>query len=252
MSSKVSFNQIKKNIGLSLVAQIISLIVSFLMNLILPKFISEYQYALWQTYQLYITYVGILHFGLLDGIVLRYSQYDFEELDKPRMRSQFKCLLVMTSTFSLIGILCACLFFKANMRIVFILTAVGIVTRTMFNYTSYSFQITNRIKNYAKMVIGYRLFYGFGAILMLILGLHSFYFFCIVDLCSDIFGVLFSVRKNKGMYFGKSLGIKDTFEEAKKKYISWCGVDDFKLEFIFVNWKCSNDYSMALEQLGFW
>ena len=58
MSSKVSFSQIKKNIGLSIIAQIISLAVSFVMNLILPKFISEYQYALWQTYLLYIGYVG--------------------------------------------------------------------------------------------------------------------------------------------------------------------------------------------------
>ena len=103
MSSKVSFSQIKKNIGLSIIAQIISLAVSFVMNLILPKFISEYQYALWQTYLLYIGYVGILHFGLLDGIVLRYSQYDYGELDKPRIRSQFKCLLTMTSAFCLIA-----------------------------------------------------------------------------------------------------------------------------------------------------
>lgn len=63
MSSKVSFSQIKKNIGLSIIAQIISLAVSFVMNLILPKFISEYQYALWQTYLLYIGYVGILVYG---------------------------------------------------------------------------------------------------------------------------------------------------------------------------------------------
>ena len=93
MSSQVGLNQIKKNVGLSVSAQVISLAVSFIMNLILPKFISEYQYALWQTYLLYIGYVGILHFGLLDGIVLRYSQYDYDELDKPKIRSQFQCLL---------------------------------------------------------------------------------------------------------------------------------------------------------------
>ena len=86
MSSKIDFAQIKRNIGLSVIAQIISLAVSFIMNLVLPKFISEYQYALWQTYLLYVGYVGILHFGLLDGIVLRYSQYDYEELDKVRIR----------------------------------------------------------------------------------------------------------------------------------------------------------------------
>lgn len=216
MSSEVGFSQIKKNIGLSIIAQIISLAVSFIMNLILPKFISEYQYALWQIYLLYVGYVGILHFGLLDGIVLRYSQYDYCELDKPRIRSQFKCLLAMTSAFCLIAITCASLFCESEMRLVFIMTAIGIVTRTMFTYTSYSFQITNRIKYYAEMIIGYRIFYGFGAIAMLLFGFHYFYYFCLVDLCSDIFGILFSAHNNKGMYFGTSLNIRDTLEEAKK------------------------------------
>lgn len=102
------------------------------------------------------------------------------------------------------------------MRLVFIMTAIGIITRTMFTYTSYSFQITNRIKYYAEMIIGYRIFYGFGAIVMLFFGFHNFYYFCLVDLCSDIFGILFSVHNNKGMYFGTSLNIRDTLEEAKK------------------------------------
>ena len=128
MSSKVSFSQIKKNVGLSIIAQIISLAVSFVMNLILPKFISEYQYALWQTYLLYVGYVA------------------------------------MTNVFCLIFVVCAVLFCNSEMRMVFIMTAIGIITRTMFTYTSYSFQITNRIKKYAEMIIGYRIFYGFGAI----------------------------------------------------------------------------------------
>ena len=216
MSSKISFNQIKKNIGLSVIAQVISLAVSFVMNMVLPKFISEYQYALWQTYLLYISYVGVLHFGLLDGIVLRYSQYDYDELDKPRLRSQFKCLLAMTSMFCFIAIILACILCKSDVRLVFIMTAVGIVTRTLFNYTSYSFQITNRINYYAKMVIGYRVFYGLSAVMMLLLGFRDFYFFCAVDLCSDIFGVIFSVRNNRGMYLGTSLKIKDALAEAKK------------------------------------
>ena len=216
MSSKVNFNQIKKNIGLSVVAQVISLTVSFIMNLILPRYISEYQYALWQTYLLYIGYVGILHFGLLDGIVLRYSQYDYEELDKKVIRSQFKCLLAMTSFFCMIGVICANIFCDSEMKPVFIMVAIGIITRTAFTYTSYSFQITNRIKCYARMIIGYRLFYGISVILLLALGVRDFYFFCFVDLCSDIFGVLFSVKQNKGMYFGSSLALQNTLEEAKK------------------------------------
>lgn len=216
MSAKVSFTQIKKDIALSIIAQVISLAVSFIMNLILPKFMSEYQYSLWQTYLLYVGYVGVLHFGLLDGIVLRYSRYDYDELDKPRMRSQFKCLLAMTSVFCLIAIACASIFCKSEMRVVFSMTAIGIVTRTIFNYTSYSFQITNRIKYYAEMIIGYRMFYGFGVLIMMLLGFYDFYFFCLIDLCSDIFGILFSFHNNNELYFGISLNIIDMLEEAKR------------------------------------
>lgn len=54
----------------------------------------------------------------------------------------------MTSVFCLIAIAFTSLFCKSEMRVVFIMTAIGIVTRTMFTYTSYSFQITNRIKYY--------------------------------------------------------------------------------------------------------
>lgn len=216
MKKKINYNQLKKNVGISIIAQVISLLVSFVMNLILPKFISEYQYALWQTYLLYVGYVGVLHFGLLDGIALRYSQYDYDELDKPRIRSQFKCLLAMTSFSSLLVIGIAGIMSSGEMRLVFIMIGLGIVTKSVYTYTSNSFQITNRIMQYAKMVIGYRLFYGLGAIVMLFLGLREYYYFCIVDLCSDVFGVLYALRNNKGMYFGTSLKIRDALSEAKQ------------------------------------
>jgi O-antigen/teichoic acid export membrane protein len=82
MPNQITGKSVAKNISLSVLVQAISLIVSFVLNLIVPKFIDEYQYSYWQTFLLYAQYVGILHFGLLDGIVLRYSQYDYDELDK--------------------------------------------------------------------------------------------------------------------------------------------------------------------------
>ena len=93
------------NVIISLIVQIVSLLVSFIVSFLVPKFIDEYQYAYWQTYILYVGYVGVLHFGLLDGIVLRYSQYDFDQLDKERIRSQFKILLSSTGMMSFGAIL---------------------------------------------------------------------------------------------------------------------------------------------------
>ena len=213
MESRISASQIKKNMIISILAQIISLVVSFIMNLILPKYISEFQYAYWQTYLLYVGYVGILHFGLLDGIVLRYSQYDYDVLDKPRIRSQFKSLLLINNLIAMIGIVMAGIYCNAEMRIVFIMAAIGIVTRNLFTYTSYTFQITNRINKYATMIISYRIFYGIVVCILLIGGIQNFFWFCLADLCSDIFGVFVGAFFNRGLYFGSSLNLKDTVQE---------------------------------------
>ena len=93
MPGVITSKKLAKNLIFSVVAQIISVITSFVLGFVVPKFIDEYQYSYWQTYMLYVGYVGVLHFGLLDGIVLRYSQYDYNDLDKPRIRSQFQLLL---------------------------------------------------------------------------------------------------------------------------------------------------------------
>ena len=103
--------KIRNNILISISVQLVSLLVSFILSFLVPKFINEYQYSYWQMYVLYASYVGILHFGLLDGIVLRYSQYDYEDLDKARIRSQFQILLISTAAFSFILLGISCLLF---------------------------------------------------------------------------------------------------------------------------------------------
>ena len=94
MAQKITTKKFATNVIISIAVQIISLAVSVILNLVVPKLIDEYQYAYWHVYVLYVGYVGILHFGLLDGLVLRYSKYDYEELDRERLRSQFKILLI--------------------------------------------------------------------------------------------------------------------------------------------------------------
>lgn len=129
MAKKISTKKLAGNLLLSITAQIISLSVSFLLNLIVPKFISEYQYSYWQTYVLYVSYVGMVHFGLLDGLVLRYSKYDYEELDKKRIRSQFQILFFYISILTIITTVIALFNCHNNAQIIIILVAFGITTK---------------------------------------------------------------------------------------------------------------------------
>ena len=206
--------KLANNLILSVGAQIISLLTSFIVGLVVPKFIPELQYSYWQIFLLYFGYVGVLHFGLLDGFILRYSQYDYENLDKPRLRSQFQVLLAITSIVFTIVAGFSCLALKGEYVLVGLLVSIGIIIQNAFTYTSYTFQMTNRIERYAVLVIAQRVLYGALIVACLLFGLHDFYWFCLADLASSLIAIFAASSFNKGLYLGKGLSFKETMKEA--------------------------------------
>ena len=60
--------------------QAVLLIFGFIQSLIIPKYLSTTDYGYWQLFLLYTTYIGILHLGFLDGILVRWAGKDFEVL----------------------------------------------------------------------------------------------------------------------------------------------------------------------------
>lgn len=205
--------ELSKNVLISIFVQIISLLVSFILNLVVPRCIPELQYAHWQTYVLYVGYVGVLHFGLLDGIVLRYSQYDYDQLDKIRIRSQFKLLLFLNSIMA--GICFIIAIFTPNIvyKSLLMFVGTGIITKNLFTYTSYTFQITNRISKYAILVLSQRIFFCLMVISLLALKIENFYLYCISDLAADLFGCAVGYFFNKDLYFGHSLKLNEALKE---------------------------------------
>lgn len=216
MSKPITTKKFATNVIISLTVQIVSLAVGFVLNLVVPKFIDEYQYSYWQTYLLYVGYVGVLHFGLLDGLVLRFSQYDYDELDKKTVRSQFQLLFFFTMTLSAIAIAAAFIFAKGEARYIVAFVAVGIMSKNVHTYNSYTFQITNRINKYATIVIAQRLTYGLMVVMLLVLRVNDFRFYCMADLLGDLVATGLSLCFNRGMYWGKSLTAQEAFRELKR------------------------------------
>lgn len=60
--------------------QALLLIFGFVQSLIIPKYLTTADYGYWQLFLLCTTYVGILHFGFLDGILVRWAGKDFGDL----------------------------------------------------------------------------------------------------------------------------------------------------------------------------
>lgn len=210
---ELTTRKIAKNVFYSVLAQVISLITSFLLGFIVPKFIDEYQYAYWQTYILYASYVGVLHFGILDGIVLRYSQFDFEELDKKKIRSQFEILFFYLLALSIGTLIIATFFIDGEKKSIILMIGIAIVIKNVVTYTSYTFQMTNRINKYALFVILDRMIFALGIALLLFFKVNDFVWYCGMDLASDLIATIAVARYNHGLYFGLSLSKKGIRKE---------------------------------------
>lgn len=217
---RLSGNQIAKNMVISVMVQGVSLLVSLISGFLIPKFIDEYQYAYREMYLLYIGYVGVLHFGLLDGILLRYAQYDYEELDKARIRSQLNILLGLLGVMAAIAIAVAVCCLDGVARTLVILVAVGSVTRNVTTYHSYLFQITNQIGKYAALILAQRILFGAGLVLLFLLGMKNFVWFCMADLLSESVIIIMAFFWSKEVYAERALPLRDGWREWKTNVAS--------------------------------
>lgn len=73
--------------------QAVLLIFGFIQSLIIPKYLSTTDYGYWQLFLLYTTYVGILHLGFLDGILVRWAGKDLQVL-KEEIPTAFSFILL--------------------------------------------------------------------------------------------------------------------------------------------------------------
>lgn len=215
MQNNTSTTGMKKNVVLTVSAQLVSFFVSAVLNLILPKYVSEIDYSNWQTFLLYLGYVPIFHFGFLDGLMLRYSQYDYKNLNKPLVQSQFRLFLGAEMLFGLIGFALSFGVENEAYRQIVRFISFGIITMNVYAYASHLFQMTNRISKYVIFVMMMRLILGGGVVVALFCGANSFYNLCIVYFAASIFTILWGVSQNKELFWGTGKLADGTVTELK-------------------------------------
>lgn len=205
--------KIKKNIILVLLSQMFSIVVGLVLGFVVPKFIDELQYAYWQSFLLYYGYSSLLTFGLIDGFVLRYSNYDYEDLPRERVKAFFKALLLVAFFTSLVIIVVSQFALTGHYKSVLLLVGVGAFIHTLWTYNYTILNTTNRADKYARYVFVYRLSYLLIIVVLLLLKISNFIYYCIAEIISEFLAFILSIRHNRGLYFGRAL----PFKEAKKE-----------------------------------
>ncbi len=199
-------------------ANILSLFVSFLTTLLIPKFLGAKieQFGYFQIYLFYSAYIGFFHFGLCDGVYLRDAGKKYQDLDKPLYSSQFWILAVSESVAAIFLILIGC-FFSPNINYSFIwimiaLSIIAMLPRTMLQYY---LQTTNRIKEYSSITTTEKLLYGIFIIAIMIIAWQDYKLFIIADVLAKFIALIVSIFWCKDIVFTKPCALKTGLNECK-------------------------------------
>lgn len=198
----VSASKFMKNFFYTLSSNLISMLVSILVVLIIPKLVSVEDNGYWQLYLFYASYVGFLHFGWNDGIYLRYGGEKYDDLDKSLFFSQFYTLLFSQLIIG-ISIWIGSTILLSDLNKIYILQSVAICTvivnvRYMLLYI---LQATNEIKGFATITLLDRILYLLLILIALVLGWHNYKLMITADLAAKLFSLIFAMYRCRDIIF---------------------------------------------------
>lgn len=212
----IKLGNILRNLSYTLVANFLSMCISIVLILIVPKFVSTIDYGYWQLYIFYSSYTAYMSFGLTDGVYLRYGGQEYRNLNKPVFVSQFWLLVLFNVLVYFIIIISYFNNAEDYNKIIVILLAcisgILVVPRSLLNFT---LQATNRIREYSLIIFIERLSYFLLVISLLIFGLKNFQYLIIADIFGKGLSVIYACFVSKELVIGKVSKIHTTLKEIK-------------------------------------
>lgn len=188
---KDSVKSIFHKLYYSVSANFLNLLISLVVSFIVPKLLGLEQYGYWQLYLFYVGYTGFFHFGLADGIYLRYGGKYYDELDKAMMHSQY-WLLTILEIIIFIGIALFS-FYKIgdpNKSIILIAAGLNCIILLPRTVLQYILQSTGRIKEYARNFMVWRILYIVLILGFLVLGYRNFEYMLLADIIAKVVALI--------------------------------------------------------------
>lgn len=170
-------SKLKKGIVVVFIANIINVVFSLATNFLLPKYLSVESYADIKTFQLYVSYVGLLHLGYVDGMYLKYGG---KELGK-KLSSSFYTNLSTLRFFQIVltVLITAVAIMTRDWIIIFF--AVSIFPQNVANYFKFLYQAVGEFKLYGRVMnLSTALTFVVNMILLLVFGLDNCWYYLLL------------------------------------------------------------------------
>ncbi|MGL5417344.1 MAG: capsular biosynthesis protein [Clostridium sp.] len=203
---------IKSNIIRVFSANLLTMISGILIGFIVPAVLSLDSYAYVKTYTLYVSYIGFLHLGFIDGMYIKYGGKEEQEIDRNVFKAEHHIFiisqLIATTLFFIIGIV--------NKDFVIILLAISILPINTGAFHKLFYQSTGQFKKFAQTSYIYTIIYlSLNLIFAFILKTDNYILYCLTSLIGNM--ALFVILEYK--FYRKFKNIKAKYDKEIVKNV---------------------------------
>lgn len=138
--------RLQKGIIAVLSANIFNVLFSLATNFLMPKYLSVESYASLKEFQLYVSYVGLFHFGFVDGIYLKYGGETLGRVVDKNFATNLSTMTIF-QILTMVFTLFISVILKDKILILF---ALSILPQNMGNYFKFLYQATGEFDHYGK------------------------------------------------------------------------------------------------------
>lgn len=202
------------NIIYAFTAQGISLLLSILMSLTIPKLLGVEEYSYWQLFLFYSGYTAFFHFGLNDGMYLRLGGKDYKDVNHSLLGTQLKLITIIQILIAvIISIIGLIIVDNKSRQFVIFAICIYLVTYNISGYIGYIFQAVNRTRIYSISVMIDKMIFIIAVIILLLLKIERFEFFVLLYLFSKLIALGYCIWMGKALLFSKIVKIKEAIKE---------------------------------------
>lgn len=190
-----------KSVIYAIGAQIVSLSASLVVSFIAPKLIDVTNYAYWQLFLFYVTYINISRLGLIDGLYLRLGGKDYKDLNYNILSLEWVIFVLFQFIIALLlflGIYFSGL--NADRKFIFGACCICIVLINSNNFFSYILQTVNQTKMYSVSVIIQNLFWFLAIAVIKIFKIYTYKVIVVMYVTGHVFAGLYLSRYVKEIW----------------------------------------------------
>lgn len=211
----LQYRKIVSDALVAFLAQGISMLISAAVTILVPKVMGVEDFAYWQLFIFYTSYVGLFHLGLNDGVYLIHGGESRAKLNKPEIASELRFSISYQLIFAIIiALIGAFGVDNADRSFVIYFTAIFLLLNNLSNFLGFLFQAMNESKLYSYSMLVDRCMFLVPLAIFLVTRCDDFRYYIVAFAVSKLCCLLFCTYCARDILFQRNLPIRSTVSDS--------------------------------------